>query len=224
MVNGKFWPRRLFQIDNGKIMFKIILTLCLLTWGSLPAAQEQDATDDLLARLSEIGSLQGQFRQQQYDDKGEPVAESSGRFRLLRPGYFSWEIETPDSQLIVATPEYIWHHDRDLETVTRRPVNDSEQMSPLQVLGGDEALLRERFRVSKNTAGGFSLSPSGINPGFQLITVSFEDGVFAGLEISDNMNQRIVINFSEIDRVMQLSAEDFLFAPPDGSDLFYYDD
>ena len=53
---------------------------------------------ELLQQLQAIEQLQGSFSQRQFDGNGELVAESSGVFRLLRPGYFAWEVRAPDSQ------------------------------------------------------------------------------------------------------------------------------
>lgn len=187
------------------------------------AIAEADDTEALLAALSRITSMQGQFSQQQYDESNALLATSAGQFRLLRPGYFSWEITSPDSQLIIADPEYIWQYDRDLETVTRRPIDDSEQMSPLQVLGGNETLLRSRFSVEQTAADTYSLQPKGINPGFAHLQVTFNGNSFASLEIADNLNQLIVIAFSQVDSESKLLVEDFSFIPPPEADLFYYD-
>lgn len=206
-----------------RIFASLLLALGSLLVPTSIVAIEADGTDALLAALNRIESMQGQFQQFQYAENEVLVGESSGQFRLLRPGYFAWEIESPDSQLIVADPQYIWHHDRDLETVTRRPVGDSEQMSPLQVLGGDEELLRRSFSVVQTTENSFSLHPQGINPGFQRLLVTFKGAAIEGLEIADNLNQRIVIGFENVETDSKLRAEDFVFTPPDGADLFYYD-
>jgi outer membrane lipoprotein carrier protein len=187
------------------------------------AIAETDDTEALLAALRPIQSMQGQFSQQQYDSSNTLLATSAGQFRLLRPGYFSWEITSPGSQLIIADPQYVWQYDRDLETVTRRPVDDSEQMSPLQVLGGNETLLRSRFSVEQTAVDIFSLLPKGINPGFLALQVTFSGNSFASLEIADNLNQRIVIAFSQVDSESKLVVEDFSFIPPPEADLFYYD-
>ena len=203
-------------------MNKFLATLWLFLLAST-ALGDTDDTDALLAVLNRIDSMQGQFSQRQYDESNALLASSAGQFRLLRPGYFAWEIESPDNQLIIADPQYIWQYDRDLETVTRRPVDDSEQMSPLQVLGGNETLLRSSFNVKQTAADTFSLHPKGINPGFQRLVVTFSGNTFAGLEIADNLNQRIVIEFAQVDSESQLFAEDFSFIPPQEADLFYYD-
>jgi outer membrane lipoprotein carrier protein len=200
-----------------------VITLLCLTLMSAWSWAETDGTDVLIAMLGRIDAVQGQFLQHQYDGNEVLLSESSGSFRLLRPGYFAWEIVSPDSQLIIADPKYIWHHDRDLETVTRRPVAESEQMSPLQVLGGNEELLRSGYTVSQTTTNTFSLLPRNENAGFQRLLVSFKGDVLEGLEIADNLNQRIVIEFEKVDTETKLTPEDFSFTPPDGADLFYYD-
>jgi outer membrane lipoprotein carrier protein len=203
-------------------MIRIFATLCAFLASGICIAADDD-TNALLAVLDRIGSVQGDFVQTQYGQDEALLGESRGQFRLLRPGYFAWEITSPDSQLIIADPEYLWQHDRDLETVTRRPVSDSDQMSPLQILGGDEALLRASFSVEQTGEGSFALKPQAINPGFQRLLVSFKGSALEGLEIADNLNQRIVIVFENVDTSSTLSPQDFAFTAPEGADLFYYD-
>ncbi|MEP1593794.1 MAG: outer membrane lipoprotein chaperone LolA, partial [Halieaceae bacterium] len=181
-------------------------------------------TDALLAQLAGIDYLQGNFEQTQQGQNGKTMATSSGRFQLLRPGFFSWEILSPDSQLIIANPEFLWHHDRDLETVTRRPVAGSEQMAPLQVLGGDEDILRERFTVNQSSDTSFTLIPVASDPGFQHLTLTFSNGTLVSMQILDSLNQQVEVRFSNLDSTTPLAPEDFAFSPPDGADLFYYDE
>ncbi len=187
------------------------------------ARAESAAVDELIEILQQTSRLQGTFEQRQYDANDVLLAESSGHFKMLRPGYFSWEIEAPDSQLIVANPEYIWHHDKDLETVTRRPVTDSGVLSPLQILGGREELLRSQFSVSKSANGIFTLVPNQSEPGFSRLALTLEGAVITGMEIIDALDQRVVIQFREVGDSSALSEQDFAFIPPDGVDLFYYD-
>jgi len=180
--------------------------------------------DELLNALSAIESLQGLFTQQQYDETGAVLSESSGGFRLLRPGFFAWDILSPDSQLVVATPQYLWHYDRDLETVTRRPVSHQGEMSPLQILGGDEAALRSDYSISKTEDGQFILAPRNAGAGFEQLQVSFDAGQLARLQIVDSLSQRIVIVFSDLNADEVLGAADFEFVVPDEADTFYYDE
>ncbi len=204
-----------------RLLLVAALAACLLVGIARDAVAAP--VDDLLARLDTIERLQGLFEQQQFGDDGEILLASSGNFRILRPGYFAWEITEPDSQLVLADPDYLWHHDRDLETVTRRPVA-GEQMAPLQVLGGDEQLLRERFDVSSDAANRFTLVPAEGDPGFRSLTLEFRDGQLSAMDIIDRLNQRVSVQFSDLDADSELTPADFAFQPPPDADLFYYDE
>ena len=204
-----------------RLLLVAALAACLLVGIARDAVAAP--VDDLLARLATIDRLQGSFRQQQYDEEGAVLLASSGSFRILRPGYFAWEINDPDSQLLLADPEFLWHHDRDLETVTRRPVG-GEQMAPLQVLGGDDQLLRERFVVTSDGADSYTLVPVQGDPGFRQLTLVFENGVLAAMDIIDRLKQRVSVQFSDLDSVSVLTPDDFAFQPPPDADLFFYDE
>ena len=204
-------------------MWKFVL-VCLL-WLPLHGspARAQDATDQLLESLSGMQELSGRFRQRQYGEDGELVMESLGRFRLLRPGYFSWDIESPGSQLIIADPDGVWHFDRDLETASRRPADTGDGMSPLQVLGGNDAALRDGYSVSVLGEGVFRLVPLSATPGFRQLQVTLREYLIESMQIVDNLNQRVDIDFGELRVDSGLTPEDFSFKPPEGVDVFYYD-
>lgn len=204
-----------------RLLLVAALAACLLVGIARDAAAAP--VDDLLARLDSIERLQGSFQQQQYGDDGTVLLASSGTFRILRPGYFAWDISEPDSQLVLADPEFLWHHDRDLETVTRRPVT-GEQMAPLQVLGGDDQLLRERFQVSSDGDDHFTLVPAAGDPGFRELNLVFTDGQLSSMEIVDRLKQRVSVQFSDLDTTSALAPEDFAFQPPPEADLFFYDE
>lgn len=205
-------------------MMKYWLSLWLAIAPLLSHAQAGSDVNDLFAALAPVRQLQGNFSQQQYGQDNLLLAESSGKFRLLRPGYFAWEILSPDNQLIIAGPEYIWHYDRDLETVTRRPVTTDAEMTPLQILGGDEDALREKFQVVRKAKGAFLLTPLSPDVGFRQLTLYLDGAKLTGMEIQDNLDQDVVIKFSDLDSTSALSAADFAFSPPPGADLFYYDE
>jgi outer membrane lipoprotein carrier protein len=209
---------------TGKLIMKYLLALCLSVLSSLSVAQAPGDVDALLSALAPITRLQGSFTQMQYGQDNSLLAESGGQFRLLRPGYFAWEIQRPDEQLVIAGPEFIWHFDRDLETVTRRPITTDADMTPLQILGGDETALREKFQVERSAPGTFVLTPLASGVGFRQLTLRLENDQLAGMEIQDNLDQRVVITFSELDSESDLGAVDFAFTPPPGADLFYYDE
>jgi len=199
----------------------LLAFLLLLTFaGSLAAAE---ALDELLTALEPVAQLSGEFTQQQYDDQGVPLGESRGTFALLRPDYFVWDIAAPDSQLVIAGPEYLWHHDRDLETVTRRGVDAAGGITPLQILAGDRETIAARLQVGREGEA-FLLQPvTGEDVGFSRLLLRFEGGKIAGMDVLDNLDQRLVIEFSAVNLDPALSPSDFDFTPPPDADLFYHD-
>jgi outer membrane lipoprotein carrier protein len=201
----------------------LLLCICSLTWGAEPAPANTNPVDELIAELQGMNSLEGNFTQILYDDSGELLMQSSGNFRLLRPGFFSWEILTPDNQLVIANPEFVWHHDRDLDTVTRRPANAGENLAPLQILGGEEEALRQHYQV-EGGAGQYSLTPLQDNAGFQQLQITLAKLGPTRMVINDNLQQRVVIDFQNLASPETLGAEDFSFSPPAESDVFYYDE
>ena len=202
---------------------RLCLALCALLL-TTAALAEQDGADALIEALTGLEQLQGRFEQRQYDPEDTLVAYASGHFKLLRPGYFSWEITAPDSQIVIATPDHLWHHDRDLETVTRRPVSSGGETAPLQILGGDARSLRSDFRVESVGPGVFFLESLGDEAAFETLTLTLEDGRPKQMDIRDNLKQRVLVDFSDLDGSSALAPEDFAFEPPPGADIFHYDE
>lgn len=205
------------------IFISFVLSLASVSLQAQDVSTSPSDTDKLLSALSQVGQLAGAFTQRQFGQDDTLLQESTGRFQLLRPGYFSWEIETPDSQLIIADPQYLWHHDRDLETVTRRPANSGAQMAPLQILGGDEAALRGAYDVVMSDDSTFTLTPRESEAGFQALELRLNKNAITGMTIRDNLEQKIEIEFTDLDTNVELAASDFAFVAPSGADLFYYD-
>lgn len=206
-------------------MSRLLRSLCFcLSLTSVFASAQEDAAQELLSALAAAEHVQGDFIQKQFGQDDTLLQESSGHFAMLRPGFFSWEIKHPDSQLIVATPTFLWQHDRDLETVTRRPASSGLQMAPLQVLGGDEAALRDAFSVEKSADNFFTLTPIVGGIGFRSLTVRMEEGHIKSMEVQDNLEQNVRIEFFSLDSTTKLTPDAFAFTPPADADLFYYDE
>lgn len=198
--------------------------LGLLALMTVQARAQDDAAAMLIAQLAQIEQLRGQFIQHQYDEQGEPLSESTGQFSLLRPGYFSWDIQSPDSQLVIATPDYLWHYDRDLDTATRRNVGASPAVSPLQLLGGDTSALAEHYHIESVADGAFRLTPLDATSSFQHLTLHLSAaGQLQAMDFIDALNQRLAVEFSGLDTTTPLSAADFAFEPPPEADLFIHD-
>ncbi len=197
------------------------LTLCLIAG---IARTDDDPVARLADRLAQVAQLSGQFSQSQRGAgaAGE-LTHASGSFRLLRPDYFAWIITAPDDQQVIADGQYLWHYDRDLETVTRRPLGGADMQSPLQVLSGDYAALQREYVVTETGRGRFKLEPRAAASAFRELTLVFTEETLGGMEIVDNLGQLLLIEFSSLDREPGLTPADFTFEVPEGADFFDYE-
>ncbi|MFL3655357.1 MAG: outer membrane lipoprotein chaperone LolA [Halioglobus sp.] len=204
-------------------MTKYLLAAWLGIAPLLSVAQPNSDVNALLVLLEQFKHVQGSFSQRQFAQDKTLLAESSGEFRVLRPSYFAWEVLSPDEQLIIVDPDFIWHYDRDLETVTRRPVTGEAEMVPLKILGGDADKLQEQFHIARQNEDAFVLTPRSEGVGFKQLTLYVDQARLGGMEIEDNLGQFVEITFTDLNVGVDLSSTDFAFTPPPGADLFYYD-
>jgi outer membrane lipoprotein carrier protein len=193
------------------------LALCLaLLPLSLPAATP---VETLAARLQQLAQLSGRFEQTVSGASRAVPAESAGRFSLVRPDRFRWEVTTPDSQLLVARGEVLWHYDRDLETATERRLDADGATAPLLLLGADAALLARRFAVSRVDDSAWRLEPVAPEAGFSEALIRFEGELPVLMRVVDRLGQTITIRFSELSRA-PLDDALFRFDPPAGVEVY----
>lgn len=181
------------------------------------------ADEQLWGLLEAQEAASGQFIQELYDEEGELLERSSGRYAVLRPGYFRWEIEYPDRQLLLVSGDQLWHYDIDLATATRRNTGGDKAFSPLELLGGDLEELRGRFRVTRLSDGDFQLQPTYPAAGFAQVEMHWDGPLLRAMEILDRSGQRLQLALEPAANPVQLDGDDFQFSVPEGVEVFYDD-
>ena len=138
----------------------------------------------------------------------------------MKPGFFRWEIEAPDRQLILVSGDVLWHYDIDLATATRRPSRSQDEFSALELLAGSGDELRERFRVEPLDGERYRLVPTFAGAGFGAVELTWADNRVVAMRISDRSGQQIVLALAPDESPAPLTAADFEFAVPEGVDVF----
>ena len=115
-------------------MIRNILGLLLLITSL--SAQSEDMTPWPFDGLEGVS---GTFTSETQGPSGDTL-RSSGRFSSLKPDHYLWDIQTPDSQMLVVNSTGFWQVDRDLDVVILRDVPSSAQL-PLSKIWLDEAEL-----------------------------------------------------------------------------------
>lgn len=207
------------------------LTLCmaLLTTAALAQDEALDETDALFAQgqaaleqfNAGVTTLRGEFAQRVYKPDGS-VEESSGSYLLSRPGRFVWTYEMPYEQRIVADGRNLWLYDVDLDQVTVREQTEALGQSPAEILGGGEDVLAAfDYQGSFSRDGLLWVQLAARDPGsdFSALRLGFRDGVLAGMQLGDSLQQTTEILFDDV--IVNAPVDDarFDFELPPGVDL-----
>ncbi|GMG88219.1 outer membrane lipoprotein chaperone LolA [Biformimicrobium ophioploci] len=197
---------------------RVIAILALLLPFSLPVVAK-DAVSELSALLGPLASLEGSFRQQIFDESGEELQSSNGKFHVQRPGRIRWESNEPFPQLLVTNNSTIWLYDPDLEQVTVRKTDRGLHETPALLLGGNPAEIASAFHVGK-AGKRFQLSPKKSGSPFRFLEIEFDKkGLPKNMSVRDSMGQTTKIRFSRVKANPSLNAGLFQFTPPPGTDI-----
>jgi outer membrane lipoprotein carrier protein len=183
---------------------KRLLSLWLILVALAPTAQAIDGNWPLQGQ----NTARGTFHQTVTDINGVVTFSSTGRFAALRPHYFRWEIESPDRQLLVATPEAFWQWDKDLDVVILRDAPEIEDL-PISAIWSGTVDDRSASDIETGQFGDGVKNLSVRSPDENTITVRFED----------SLGQQTLFEFNlEGEGVVTPSA--FAVTVPDGVDFY----
>jgi outer membrane lipoprotein carrier protein len=158
------------------------------------------------------------------------VKTSSGTFEFSRPNKFKFLYKKPFEQTIVADGTTLWLFDVDLNQVTAKKQSQALGSTPAALIATAASLkaLEAEFKLQDAPdANGLQwviATPKAKDGQIQSIKVGLKGTAELGvslsvLEILDSFGQRSVINFSNVERNLAFSADNFSFKPPAGADV-----
>ncbi len=197
--------------------------LSMIIFSSCIAVADDQAPAQLRKQLDAMTSLQGDFVQTLFDQKGKKLDESKGTFVMERPGKFYWDTKSPAPQLLISNRKTIWLYDPDLQTVNVRPFSDDLQKTPTLLLTADVDSLRAHFSIAQNEkpkkTQRFTLTPKVTEGLFQQLTLVFVSGLLVEFDIKDSLGQITQIALSNQKANQPVDQTLFNFIPPDGVDI-----
>jgi chaperone LolA len=187
---------------------------------ALSAHSPAQGEEQLWSLLETQTQARGSFVQDLYDEDNELLEHSSGRYAVLRPDFFRWEIDDPDRQMIVIAGHELWHYDIDLAAATRRDTRDTQEFTPLELLAGNSAELRQRFSVEPVADNRYRLIPLFAQAGFAGVEITWDQGEIVAMDVRDRSGQLISLILTPERDAPPLTPADFSFVPPDGVDVY----
>ncbi len=189
---------------------------------ALGCAHAEQARERLNQFFTEVTSLDAEFIQEVFDEKGESMQKSSGTVRLLRPGRFRWEYLEPTPQLILADGRNLWIYDIELEQATVKPLRDALGAAPIMLLS-EKRPLEEDFIIHKFTQHGnldwVEAVPRKQDIEFQRIEFGLKGRDVTQLVLHDQFGQKTVIQFVELTTNLNLEPYEFRLDLPPGVDV-----
>ena len=202
-----------------------LLVLCL----PVVNAHAASATDRLMDFFNNVKSMHAEFTQtvsaQGFADKDT----SKGLFRLLRPGKFRWDYEEPYQQHIIADGNKLWVYDVDMDQVIVKPLNLVLGQTPAVLLSGT-ASLTDRFDIqdlperSEQGLAWVQLRPKDTESSYEKLLLGFNQETIKAMELVDNFGQITMLQFSNLQRNMNIDPKIFQFEPPPGVDVLGEDE
>jgi outer membrane lipoprotein carrier protein len=186
--------------------------------------------------LNGLNSLHADFTQTVTDAKGKQVESGSGSLLVQRPGKFRWDYTPHEAdasasrkdaatrgQLLVADGKNLWFYDRELSQVTVKPVAAALTATPVMLLSGTTAQLRDSFDIaSDGNRDGMEwvkVKPHGDEADFSSAELGFVRDQLARMIIHDRLGQSVQLDFSHGERNGRVDAAQLQFKPPAGVDV-----
>lgn len=187
------------------------------------SVQAATARDALTAFLQHLDTLQANFTQTVYDLENDRQGVATGVLKLKRPDKFRWDYLQPEERLLLADGRDLWIVEDDLEQITQYYQETALKNTPASVLLAGERL-DESFQVTERGehAGRqwLELHPRDPESDVERVLLGFADNSLDTLELTDKFGQITQFKFTEIQRNPFIPAEQFVFKPPEGWDVF----
>lgn len=193
----------------------------------LPSLAIAGATDDLVALLEGVKSLDTRFEQVILDRDGSRMQTSSGHMLVKRPRQFRWHAEEPFEQLVVSDGDVVWIYDVDLEQVLERPLGNEVGETPALLLSGDSSKIAEEFEVQRLSHQGrevtYQLMPKNNEQLFDVLEISFKGAQPSAMRLEDSLGQKTSFEFIKPKANVSLDAASFTFDIPEGVDVIRHE-
>ena len=203
-----------------KISYIVFCWLVLLVSKAYAVAPAQQLSD----LLNQTRTMQANFTQTTYDNKGKAIQQGRGQMALWRPGRFRWEVKKPLPQVIIANTTRLWIYDPDLEQVTIRPLKQTTGEAPALLLSHVNAVFDKDFIVSQPESKAsdlqwFLLTPRSRDNVFASVKLGFLNKQIKEMRLADHLGHETLIQFKNIKTNLALSESLFTFKPTANIDV-----
>lgn len=177
---------------------------------------------ELTDYLNNLHTFKANFSQFVFSASKKEQQKSQGTIIVKSPDKFYLEYTQPYKTLYVADGEKLWSYDEDLEQVVVKAQGDLLINTPAMLLGNPNDLTKSYFIENKGMIEGllwFELTPKKDDGNFESVSLVFDKAELIAMEMRDNFGQVTRLGFSNVEKNLSLTTNQFKFIPPKDVDV-----
>jgi len=224
----------LFQINNWKILklentmkIKLLTCFAILALSAVSVADDhkQPNAESLLDDIrKDLTALNAQFVQYEVDANDNVSEKLKGFVWLKSPNKFKWEYSEPAPQLILANGELVWIYDEDLEQVTIKQQQNSQ--NPIYVLlnkqdteDNFELKLLDKAEGYQEGENWIEMTPKKPGEDIKVVWLGIQNNDLRVIKLKNQMDNIVIFEFDKIIKNPDLAEDFFTFDIPEGIDV-----
>ena len=198
-------------------MVFILLKLFLIALLIIPSAVTSKDFDPI-NYLNTIQTIRGEFIQR--ERSSQINQKVSGEIFIKKPDQLLWSMESPNQKKVLINGKTITYFDADLEQVVISDYLKENQVSWVNLfLNRSLTESSYKFNEKKLNNGETHIRFDDMKGDYQSVTLIFKSGLLQGIDLLDNSNNSIIIEFTKFEINQTLSDNLFNYQFPSSADV-----
>ena len=191
-----------------------LLLIVLLIFPSFVTSQDFDPIN----YLNTIQTIRGEFIQRQ--SSSQINQKLSGEIFIRKPNQLLWSMESPNQKKVLINGKTITYFDADLEQVVISDYLEENQVSWVNLfLNRSLTESSYEFNEKKLNNGETHIRFDDMKGDYRNVTLIFKSGLLQGIDLLDNSNNSIIIEFTKFEINRILSDDLFNYRFPSSVDI-----
>ena len=191
-----------------------LLLIVLLIFPSFVTSQDFDPIN----YLNTIQTIRGEFIQR--ERSSQINQKVSGEIFIKKPDQLLWSMESPNQKKVLINGKTITYFDADLEQVVISDYLKENQVSWVNLfLNRSLTESSYKFNEKKLNNGETHIRFDDMKGDYQSVTLIFKSGLLQEIDLLDNNNNSIIIEFTKFEINQTLSDNLFNYQFPSSADV-----
>jgi outer membrane lipoprotein carrier protein len=167
------------------IKYLTVLTICYSSFSI--------ANNDFVDFFNSFETISANFNQQTIDENNSLLASTTGYFKFKRPMQFIWKTQQPIEQTLLLNNNQLWLVDHELEQASIRNIDELKN-TPLYWLLNRPKQIKTlpTFELEAQNIRWYATQQN------NQLSFGFSNGRLLAIQMNNQLNQTILVNFSDL--------------------------